>query len=44
MNILLAFAPFLAFALVGTIVGATPGLFAGLIVSVALLVRDWVTP
>ena len=39
-----AFAPFIAFALVDRLVGPTQGLFAGVIVSVTLLVRDWVTP
>ncbi|HEY1858158.1 hypothetical protein [Acidocella sp.] len=44
MGILLAFAPFIAFVLVDRLVGPTPGLFTGVIVSVILLVRDWVTP
>ncbi len=44
MGILLAFAPFIAFALVDRLVGPTQGLFAGIIVSLALLVRDWITP
>jgi hypothetical protein len=44
MGILMAFAPFIAFALIDRLVGPTQGLFAALIVSVALLVRDWVTP
>jgi hypothetical protein len=44
MGILLAFAPFIGFALVDRLVGATPGLFTGAIVSAALLVRDWTTP
>ena len=44
MGILLAFAPFIAFALVDKLVGPTQGLFAGVIVSATLLVRDWVTP
>lgn len=44
MGILLAFAPFIAFAVIDRLVGSTQGLFAALIVSVALLVRDWVTP
>jgi hypothetical protein len=43
MGILPAFAPFIAFALVDRLVGPTEGLFAGVIVSVTLLVRDWVT-
>ncbi|HTH96793.1 MAG TPA: hypothetical protein VL574_05205 [Stellaceae bacterium] len=44
MGILLAFAPFIVFALVDRVVGATEGLIAGAVVSVALLLRDWVTP
>jgi hypothetical protein len=44
MGILLAFAPFIAFALVEGLFGSTQGLFAGVIVSVILLVRDWLTP
>src|SRR5271155_2508194 len=44
MGILLAFAPFIAFAVVDRLVGPTQGLFAGVIVSVTLLARDWVTP
>ena len=44
MGILLAFAPFIAFALVDRVVGPTQGLFAGVTVSVTLLLRDWVTP
>jgi hypothetical protein len=44
MGILLAFAPFLAFALVDRLIGPSQGLFAGVIVSAALLARDWFTP
>ena len=44
MNILLAFAPFIVFALVDRLVGATEGLIAGTAVSAALLLRDWATP
>jgi hypothetical protein len=44
MGILIAFASFIAFAFVDRLVGPTQGLFAALIVSVALLVRDWITP
>ncbi len=44
MGILLAFAPFIAFAVVDRLVGGTAGLLAGAAVSAALLVRDWVTP
>jgi hypothetical protein len=43
MGILLAFAPFIAFAAVDRLVGPIQGLFAALIVSVSLLVRDWLT-
>jgi hypothetical protein len=44
MGILLAFAPFIAFALVDRIVGSTEGLIAGAVVSIALIVRDAVVP
>src|SRR5271170_6746564 len=44
MGILLAFAPFLVFALVDRLVGAQAGLAAGAVVSFALLIRDWVSP
>lgn len=44
MGTLLAFAPFIAFALVDRLVGATEGLIVGAIVSAALLLRDWVAP
>ncbi len=44
MGILLAFAPFIAFAVVDRLIGPTQGLFAGVVVSVTLLMRDWVTP
>jgi hypothetical protein len=44
MGVLLAFAPFIAFAVIDRLVGPTPGLFAAFIVAGALLVRDWVTP
>ncbi|SDH22498.1 hypothetical protein [Bosea robiniae] len=40
MNILLAFAPFLAFALVDRALGSLDGLLAGAAVSIAMLVRD----
>jgi hypothetical protein len=42
MAILLAFAPFIAFALVDRLMGPTEGLSAGAVVSVVFLVRDWV--
>jgi hypothetical protein len=44
MGILLAFAPFIVFALVDRLVGATEGLIAGAAVSAALLLRDQFTP
>ena len=44
MGILLAFAPFILFAIVDRLAGATAGLFAGAAVSASLLFRDWVTP
>lgn len=44
MGILLAFAPFIVFAVVDRLVGSTQGLIAAALVSIALLVRDLVTP
>jgi hypothetical protein len=44
MGILLAFAPFFAFALVDRLVGPTEGLVAGFVISAGLLVRDWLSP
>lgn len=44
MGILLAFAPFLAFAVVDRLVGSPEGLFAGFAVSFVLLIRDWLSP
>jgi hypothetical protein len=43
MGIVLAFAPFIAFALVDRMVGTTEGLLAGAAASAVLLIRDWVT-
>lgn len=43
MGIILAFAPFIAFALVDRLVGPTEGLVAGALVSLALLIRDWIS-
>lgn len=40
MNILVAFAPFLAFALVDRALGPLDGLLAGAVISIALLVRE----
>ena len=44
MGILLAFAPFIVFAIVDRLVGSTAGLVAGAATSAALLIRDWITP
>jgi hypothetical protein len=44
MGILLAFAPFIALAIVDRLAGSTEGLVAGAIVSVGLLLRDWIIP
>lgn len=43
MGILLAFAPFIAFAVIDRLAGATEGLVAGALVSAALLIRDWIS-
>ncbi len=44
MGILLAFAPFIVFAIIDRVAGPTEGLVAAALVSAALLVRDWITP
>ncbi|GJD48009.1 hypothetical protein OPKNFCMD_0723 [Methylobacterium crusticola] len=44
MGIRLAFAPFIAFAVVDRIVGPTEGLIAGALIAAAFVVRDAVTP
>jgi hypothetical protein len=44
MGILLAFAPFIAFAVVDGVAGGTAGLVVGTAVSAALVLRDVVTP
>ena len=44
MNLLLAFAPFLAFAVIDRLVGVTEGLVAGALISLAFLLRDLLTP
>ena len=44
MGLLLAFAPFIAFALLNHLAGAATGLTAGAAVAAALLLRDWMTP
>lgn len=43
MGMLLAFAPFIAFAVVDRLVGSAEGLFAGFAVSAAILARDWLS-
>jgi hypothetical protein len=43
MGILLAFAPFIAFALIDWLAGPVEGLIAGAAVAAALLIRDWLT-
>ncbi len=43
MNLLLAFAPFITFAIVDRAVGATPGLIAGALIAIALVIRDAVS-
>ena len=43
MGILLAFAPFIAFAVIDRLVGPTEGLIAGAVVSAGLLIRDWMS-
>lgn len=44
MNMLLAFAPFIAFVVIERLVGVPAGLAAGAIVAAVLLVRDLATP
>lgn len=44
MGILLAFAPFIVFAVVDRIIGPTEGLIAGALTSAALLARDVLAP
>lgn len=44
MGILLAFAPFVVFALLDRLVGPVAGLIAGAVVAAALLARDRLTP
>jgi hypothetical protein len=44
MGILLAFAPFIAFALIDRLVGSTEGLVVAAVVSLALIIRDALTP
>ena len=43
MGILLAFAPFIVFAVLDRIVGPVVGLIAGALTSLILLARDWLT-
>jgi hypothetical protein len=44
MSILLAFIPFIVFAVLDRVFGPTQGLIGGAAASVALLARDWVRP
>jgi hypothetical protein len=44
VGILLTFAPFIVFAVVNMVIGATGGLILGALVAVVLLVRDLITP
>jgi hypothetical protein len=44
MGMLLAFAPFIAFAVVDRLAGSVEGLLAGATISAVLLVRDWLRP
>jgi hypothetical protein len=44
MGILLAFAPFIVFAIADRLIGQTEGLIAGAVVSAALLLRDFLSP
>lgn len=44
MGMLLAFAPFLVFAVIDRLAGSATGLVAGAIVSAVLLARDWIIP
>src|SRR5262245_4123438 len=44
MRMLLAFAPFIAFAAVDLLVGPAEGLLAGAVVSLIVLLRDWLSP
>lgn len=43
MNLLLAFAPFIVFAVVDRLIGSAEGMIAGAVVSGGLLVRDWLS-
>ena len=43
MGILLGFAPFIAFAILDWVMGPTQGLIAGALVSLALLLREWLS-
>jgi hypothetical protein len=44
VGILLAFAPFIVFAIVDRLIGPTEGLMSGAVIAIVLLVRDWITP
>jgi hypothetical protein len=41
VRILLAFSPFIVFAIVDRLVGSTEGLIGGAVIAVVLIVRDW---
>jgi hypothetical protein len=44
MMMLMAFAPFIAFAAADRLIGSAEGLLAGFAVSAAMLLRDWLAP
>lgn len=44
MGILLAFAPFIVFAIIDRLVGSTAGLIAAALTSLALILRDYLAP
>jgi hypothetical protein len=44
MGIILAFAPFIVFAVIDRLIGSSEGLIAGAATSMVLLVRDWLRP
>ena len=44
MGILLAFAPFIAFAAVNRMIGPNQGLMAGAATAAVILIRDWMSP
>lgn len=44
MGMLLAFTPFIVFAVLDRVAGSVAGLISGAVVAAALLLRDWATP